>query len=68
MPWKNGGGLTEEIATHPEGSTLETFGLEGQHRPGSRARRPVFPFPGDRSTITPDRGRRMRLLRQGITC
>ncbi len=25
MPWKNGGGLTEEIATHPEGAALDDF-------------------------------------------
>jgi uncharacterized protein len=25
MPWKNGGGLTEEIATHPQRATFETF-------------------------------------------
>jgi len=25
MPWKNAGGLTEEIATHPEGAGLERF-------------------------------------------
>ena len=26
MPWKNGGGTTTEIAAHPEGSDLSTFG------------------------------------------
>jgi len=25
MPWKSGGGFTEEIATHPEGATLDNF-------------------------------------------
>ena len=26
MPWKNGGGVTSEIASFPEGSSIESFG------------------------------------------
>lgn len=26
MPWKNGGGLTAEIAVHPQGASVEDFG------------------------------------------
>ena len=63
MPWKNGGGRTTEIATHPPGASLDTFlwrasladvGCDG----------PFSPFPGVDRTIVLLDGAGMR-LREG---
>jgi uncharacterized protein len=60
MPWKNGGGLTEEIATYPEGSALDTFdwrvSIAEVTRDGSFSR-----FPGIDRTILLIEGAGMRL-------
>ena len=60
MAWKNGGGLTEEIATHPDDSALDAFDWRvsiatvGRDGPFSR-------FPGVDRTITLIEGAGMRL-------
>jgi hypothetical protein len=60
MPWKNGGGRTTEIATHPPGAALDTFvwrvSIADVGRDG-----PFSPFPGiDRAIVLLD-GAGMRL-------
>jgi environmental stress-induced protein Ves len=56
-PWKNGGGLTEEIAAHPEGAALDGFdwriSIAAVDRDG-----PFSRFPGVDRTITLIEGRR----------
>ena len=64
MPWKNGGGLTEEIATHPEDAALETFdwrvSIAAVERDG-----PFSRFAGVDRTITLIEGAGMRLSSNG---
>ena len=64
MAWKNGGGLTEEIATHPEESALDTFewrvSIAEVERDG-----PFSRFPGVDRTITLTEGAGMRLSGNG---
>ena len=59
-PWKNGGGLTEEIAAHPEGASLDGFdwrvSVAAVERDG-----PFSRFPGVDRTITLIGGAGMRL-------
>ena len=59
-PWKNGGGTTREIAAHPQGAGLETFGwrlsVAEVERDG-----PFSSFPGIDRTIVLLRGAGMRL-------
>jgi len=59
-PWKNGGGLTEEIAAHPEGAALDGFdwriSIAAVDRDG-----PFSRFPGVDRTITVIEGAGMRL-------
>jgi environmental stress-induced protein Ves len=59
-PWKNGGGTTREIAAHPQGAGLETFGwrlsVAEVERDG-----PFSRFPGIDRTIVLLRGAGMRL-------
>jgi hypothetical protein len=60
MPWKNGGGRTTEIATHPPGAALDTFewrvSLADVERDG-----PFSLFPGIDRTIVLLDGAGMRL-------
>ena len=64
MRWKNGGGLTEEIATHPEDSALDAFdwrvSIATVERDG-----PFSRFPGVDRTITLIEGAGMRLSANG---
>jgi environmental stress-induced protein Ves len=60
MIWKNGGGLTEEIATHPGDASLESF--EWRVSVAEVARDgPFSRFPGVDRTITLIEGAGMRL-------
>ena len=64
MVWKNGGGVTEQIATHPEDSALDTFdwrvSIAVVERDG-----PFSRFPGVDRTITLIEGAGMRLSGNG---
>ena len=60
MPCKNGGGLTEEIATHPEGARLDSFDWRVSVAEVARDG-PFSQFPGIDRTITLLEGRGMRL-------
>jgi len=59
-PWKNGGGLTEEIAAHPDGAALDGFdwrvSIAAVDRDG-----PFSRFPGVDRTITMIEGAGIRL-------
>jgi len=60
MLWKNGGGLTEEIATHPEGAGLESFDWRVSIAEVARDG-PFSRFHGIDRTITLIEGAGMRL-------
>jgi environmental stress-induced protein Ves len=60
MPWRNGGGLTHEIATHPEGSALDAFDWRVSIAEVARDG-PFSRFPGIERTITLIDGAGMRL-------
>jgi environmental stress-induced protein Ves len=60
MPWKNGGGVTEEIATHPEGAGLESFDWRVSIAEVARDG-PFSIFSGTERTITLIDGAGMRL-------
>jgi environmental stress-induced protein Ves len=60
MPWKNGGGVTEEIATYPPGATLETFDWRVSIAEVARDG-PFSRFAGIDRTITLIEGAGMRL-------
>jgi environmental stress-induced protein Ves len=60
MPWKNGGGRTEEIATHPEGAALDSFDWRVSIAEVARDG-PFSPFPGIDRTITLIEGAGMHL-------
>ena len=60
MPWKNGGGLTEEIATHPAGATLDNFAWRISVAEVARDG-PFSRFAGIDRTITLIKGAGMRL-------
>jgi len=60
MPWKNGGGLTEEIATQPEGAGLDSFDWRVSIAEVARDG-PFSRFPGVDRTITLLEGAGMRL-------
>jgi environmental stress-induced protein Ves len=62
MPWKNGGGVTEEIATHPDGATLDDFEWRVSIAEVARDG-PFSRFPGIDRTITLLDGAGMRLRR-----
>jgi environmental stress-induced protein Ves len=61
MPWKNGGGVTAEIAAFPDGAALDAFGWRvstaqvSQDGPFSR-------FPGVERTLAVLTGRGLRLM------
>ncbi|MFE6662146.1 HutD family protein [Streptomyces sp. NPDC057697] len=63
-PWKNGGGVTREIAAHPEGAPLDDFdwrvSLAEVTEDG-----PFSPFPGVDRTLTVVEGAGMDLLVDG---
>jgi uncharacterized protein len=50
QPWRNGGGLTREIAAHPPGSTLEDFDWRISTAEVTAAG-PFSPFPGIDRTL-----------------
>lgn len=50
MPWKNGGGVTTEIAASPQGSSLDTFGWRVS-RAQVAAAGPFSVFPGIDRTL-----------------
>lgn len=60
MPWKNGGGVTEEIAAHPAGSALEAFDWRVSVAEVSRGG-PFSRFAGIDRTIVLIEGAGMRL-------
>ena len=60
MPWKNGGGVTEEIATHPEAASLEHFDWRVSIAEVARDG-PFSRFPGIDRTIALMEGAGMRL-------
>lgn len=64
MPWKNGGGRTTEIATHPPAAALDAFvwrvSVADVGRDG-----PFSPFPGVDRTIVLLEGAGMRLTGDG---
>ena len=60
MPWKNGGGVTEEIATHPEGAGLDRFDWRVSIAEVARDG-PFSRFPGIDRTIALIEGAGMRL-------
>lgn len=60
MPWRNGSGLTREIATHPEGSRLDSFDWRVSIAEVARDG-PFSRFPGVDRTITLIEGAGMRL-------
>lgn len=63
-PWKNGGGLTREIATHPPGAGFDTF--EWRLSVAEVARDgPFSAFPGVDRILVLLRGAGMRLLQAG---
>jgi environmental stress-induced protein Ves len=62
MPWKNGGGLTEEIATRPADAGLDDFELRVSIAEVARDG-PFSRFPGIDRTITLIEGAGMRLAR-----
>jgi len=62
MPWKNGGGLTEEIASHPDGATLDSFAWRVSIAEVTRDG-PFSRFPGIDRTIMLLEGAGMRLSR-----
>jgi len=64
MPWKNGGGLTEEIATHPEDSPLEAFNWRVSIAEVARDG-PFSRFAGIDRTIVLLEGAGMRLSGEG---
>jgi environmental stress-induced protein Ves len=63
-PWKNGGGVTREIAAYPVGAGLDTFvwraSVADVDRPG-----PFSRFPGVVRTLVLLDGEGMRLIEQG---
>lgn len=64
MPWKNGGGWTEEIATHPEGAAFDAFDWRVSIAEVARDG-PFSRFPGIDRTITLIEGAGMRLSGRG---
>jgi environmental stress-induced protein Ves len=60
MPWKNGGGLTEEIATHPDDAGLDGFDWRVSIAEVAR-NGPFSRFPGIDRSITLIEGGGMRL-------
>jgi len=62
MPWKNAGGLTEEIASHPDGGGLDSFDWRVSIAEVARDG-PFSRFPGIDRTIVLLEGAGMRLSR-----